>query len=272
MSSRVKAYPWSEDKGLCKVLRDPSIWSLSFPKPEARQVVKSAAKKAPTTRNLPQVKILNVTNDETFGSVVVELLSSQAGRKELKKQFTKRSDDFRLKTFIAKRLYEHCLSQHEGKIPKQEEICENRQMKGWQLIPANLLSWIAQKERSPEDLKLLSLYACYFALRWPEQAEAIRGVLVNHDPAFLNWLSDEEVTPESRPPQIPQPLLEPIKATVQAEPQSLITPVIVPEAVPDEKPLPPQITTLPPGSTELVHLFTSYGDWDREISIDQLRC
>jgi hypothetical protein len=168
MSSRIKAYPWSEAKGLCKVLRDPSIWSLSFPNLETRQIVKGAAQKAQTTKNLPQVKRLNVTDDETFGSVVVELLSSQTGRRELEKEFTnKRFDEFRLKTSLSKRLYEHYLSQYEGKIPRQDEICEN-QPKGWQFVPANLLSWLARKECSPEDIQLLSLYACYFALRWPE--------------------------------------------------------------------------------------------------------
>ena len=270
MSSRIKAYPWSETKGLCKILRDPSIWSLSFPNLETRQIVKSAAKKAPTTRNLPQVKRIDVTDDETFGSAVIELLLSQAGRRELEKEFAKRFDNFRLRTFIARRLYDHYLSQYEGKIPEQDEICENRQTKGWQFVPANLLSWLARKERSPEDLQLLSLYACYFALRWPEQAEAIREVLVNRDEVFLNWLSDEEVAPENPPTQIPRPLPEPTQANAQVESQGIKSLAALPEAVLEGKQQLPQKTDLPPDSTELVRLLSSNSDWDRELSIDQL--
>jgi hypothetical protein len=87
MSSRIKAYPWSEAKGLCKILRDPAIWGSSFPKLEARQVVKGAAKKTPAIRNLPQVRVFNVTDDEAFGSIVIEVLASPTGRKELDKEF-----------------------------------------------------------------------------------------------------------------------------------------------------------------------------------------
>src|SRR5262249_28200207 len=270
MSSRVKAYPWSEDKGLCKVLGVPSLWGPSFPAFKDRHVIKSAAKRTPALRNLSQVKVFNVADNEAFGSIVIELLASPVGRKELDKEIAKRFDNLRLNTFIAKHLYDHHLAQYEGEIPRTDEICDNRQAKGWQFVPANLLSWLGRKERSPEDLQVLSLYACYFALRWPDQAEAIRKVLVNHDPAFLNWLSDEEVAPESPPTQTPQPLPEPTKANAQAEPQSITTPVIVPEVVPDEKPLLPLITDLPADSAELVHLLTMYSDWNRKMSVDQL--
>ena len=89
MPPRPNIYPWADTKGLCKILRDPSIWGSSFPKPEDRQIVKSAAKKTPTTRNLPQVKVFNVTSDEVFGTVVATLLASPTGRKELAKEFSK---------------------------------------------------------------------------------------------------------------------------------------------------------------------------------------
>ena len=89
MPSRLNVYPWSDTKGLCKILQDPSLWGPIFPKPEDRQVVKSAAKKTPTTRNLPQVKVFNVTSDEVFGTVVATLLASPTGRKELAKEFSK---------------------------------------------------------------------------------------------------------------------------------------------------------------------------------------
>src|SRR2546422_7187242 len=107
MSSRIKAYPWSEAKGLCQILRDPSIWSASFPELRTRQMVKDVVKKAAPTWKLPQVRVLTVTDDKTFGTVVVELLASSAGRIALGKAFSNRFDESRLKVSLAKRLYDH---------------------------------------------------------------------------------------------------------------------------------------------------------------------
>ncbi len=270
MQSRLKVYPWSDAKGLSKVLRDPSIWASSFPRLEDRHIVKNAAKKTPTVQNLPQV--FNVTDDETFGSILIELLASRRGRDELKKAFAKRFDNFQLRKSIASRLYDHHLKQCMDRIPSSDEIFEKHKESSLLFVSEKLATWLARKELSPEDQRILSLYACYLALRGPEQAEAIREVLVNHDEAFLNWLSDEEVASKAPQSSIPQPLPGPAKANAQVEPQQSVTALAAaPEAVPGGKQLPPEMTALPPDSVELVHLLASCGDWDRELSIDQLR-
>lgn len=271
MSSIVKVYPWSDARGLCKILRNPSIWSASFPTLEARQMVKDAAKKASPTRNLPQVRVFKVTNDKTFGTVVVELLASPAGRKALDKVFSNRFDESRLNVTIAERLYDHHLEKHADRIPRSEEIFEKHPDNLLHFIPDKFAAWLAQRKLSPEDQRILSLYACYFALRWPEHAEEILETLVTHDEAFLSWLSDEEVASEAPPAPTPQPLTGPAKANTQVKPQDVIAPSVTPEAVPDRKHLPPRKIALPPDSAEVVHLLTSYSDWDRELSIDQLR-
>ncbi len=180
-------------------------------------------------------------------------------------------DGFQLRKLLASCLYDHHLSQYVDRIPSSEEIFEKRQDNSLHFVPEKFAAWLARKELSAEDQRILSLYACYLALRGPEQAEAIREVLVNHDEAFLNWLSDEEVVSKAPQAPIPQPLPEPVKANAQVEPQGITALAAAPEPVPDGKHLPPQMTALPPDSAELVHLLTSCSDWDRELSIDQIR-
>src|SRR5215813_4028977 len=203
MPPRLKAYPWSDTKGLCTILRDPSIWGPMFPKSGDRQAVKSAAKRTPAIQNLPHVKVFNVTDDDVSSKVIIELLASPTGRKELDKEFSKRFKGLKFKKSLAERLYYHHLAQYEGRIPRLEEVCEKRTDKGWYFVPAKLKAWLARREISAEDQRTLSFYACYLALREPEQAEAILKVFINHDAAFLNWLSDGEVPSKSPTAALP---------------------------------------------------------------------
>src|SRR5205809_7305721 len=140
MPPRLNIYPWAETKGLCKILQDPSIWSPIFPESDDRQAVKRAAKKTPTTQNLPQVKVFNSTDDKVFGTIVVELLASPTGRKELAKELGKGFREFRLNKFIARGLYYKHLEKYQDRIPSFDEICEQH-TKEWHLVPAKLADW-----------------------------------------------------------------------------------------------------------------------------------
>lgn len=275
MRSRFEGYPWTDAKGLCSILRNPSIWGPIFPKSDDRQAAKRAAKRTPVIQNLPYVKVFNVTSDTVFGTVIIELLTSPTGRKELDKEFSKRFKGLQFRKSIAERIYYHHLAQYEGKIPRFDEICEKRTDKSWHFVPANLRAWLARKQISPEDQRTLSLYACYLALREPEQAEEILKVFVNHDVAFLNWLSNEDVISESSPVLRPQSLPEPAQARTQAEAQAETQDVtaiaVAPVVVLDDKRVQVEAASLPADSAELVRLLTSSSDWDRELSIDQLR-
>jgi hypothetical protein len=77
--------------------------------------------------------------------------------------------------------------------------------------------------------------------------------------------------PEAPPAPTPQLLPGAAKADAQVGPQGVTAPVVTPETIPDGEHLPSQKADLPPNSAELVALLTSYSDWDRELSIDQLR-
>src|SRR5437899_545387 len=61
------------------------------------------------------------------------------------------------------------------------------------------------------------------------------------------------------------------KTNAQGKPQDSTARMVTPVMVPDEKRLPSQTADLPPESTQLVHLLTFYGEWDRDLPIDQLR-
>ena len=158
MASRIKAYPWSETKGLCKILQDPFVWSTSFPGLEARQMVKDAAKKVQPSRNVRQVRVFKVTDDEKFGTVVIELLASQAGRKALGKVFSNRFDESRLNASIAKRLYEHHLEKHANKLPNSDQLLDKNRNNSQHFVAERFATWLEQKKLSPEDQRILSLY------------------------------------------------------------------------------------------------------------------
>lgn len=188
-----RPYPWSQDEGLCEVLRDPSLWSLVFDL-EDRHAIKRAAKKASALISFKLPPVVKVKDDALMGQLSVELLTSSQGQKCLKKEFKHIMEDENRtwSEFLANRIYTRSLYDKGYDIPELDEVCVEQRPDYWRLVPSKFADWLESKTLEPSDFRVLALYGCAFAILQSGEASEILTVLLEKDQSdFCRFLTDE---------------------------------------------------------------------------------
>jgi len=191
-----RPYPWADNPGLCRVLRNPVLWIGAFNEREEKTVLRAMRKLAPmlgltipssASRDLP-----------LWGESLVKVMASVEGRAQLAEEFSVRlrMEGLPWYVFLARRVIQHYGQARKGALPTFEQVCVERKKGYWCLVPSKFAAWLNSVDVSRSDLTNLAGYACAFAILQPDEAPSVLNVLIAKSADFVELLADESLLVE----------------------------------------------------------------------------
>jgi len=187
-------YPWSQQDGLCRALRNPLLWSGTISDTGWRHQFKRMFKK---TRRVRKTSPLYVTDDHHFGEMLVDILKSRAAREELFREFTRmfaRPGTKAPKKFAAKLanwLHQYVLHTYREHLSDWKNACDNEK-DSYFLNAQKFREWLKDRPLNDDVSKrAVVLLACSFAILQPSRAAEFRSALLERDPTLEPALSDD---------------------------------------------------------------------------------
>lgn len=193
--SCIVPYPFSDEAGLCAVLRDPNLWAEVFSYDAARKSLKRAAKK------VFRLTVLRVSDEIALGEKCVALLSMARGREALRKERREFAPVGSLLLSEVARTYGEIFSE-DGEFAFFNDG-------NWRLDFERFEQWFKGRAWGEEEIVPLALFACGFAMQTPEIADDLFGLIANHEPRVHPLLLDNTVVVESATDSSGLPDVEP---------------------------------------------------------------